>query len=95
MHHDKWRGNGNFTLKRFCARHRSAMEQLREAALHVPHQLPEEYTRVGYLLDAIETTDTCLQAALSNVHADTDPATSKQHDFEATVAFIVPEDPVA
>ena len=51
------KGTGNYTLDRFCALHRNANEQLREASNHVPYQLPEEYTRVGYLLNAIECSD--------------------------------------
>ena len=70
------------------------MEQLCLASNHVPYQLPEEHTRVGYILDAIETTDLRLQAALSSVRADTGEG-GKQSNFEATVAFITPEDPVA
>jgi len=94
LHNDKWKGTGSYTLERFCASHRNAMEQLRLASNHVPYQLPEEHTRVGYLLDAIETTDSRLQAALSNVRADMGQG-GKRSDFEATVAFITPEDPVA
>ena len=94
LHNNKWKGTGNYTLERFCASHRNAMEQLRLASNHVPYQLPEEHTRVGYILDAIETTDSRLQAALSSVRADTDEG-GKRSNFETTVAFITPEDPVA
>ncbi|MFN7880706.1 MAG: hypothetical protein ACK5P1_11940, partial [Sphingobacteriia bacterium] len=61
----------------------------------VPYQLPTEYTRVTHLLNAIETSDAGLQAAMANVKADNDPIDGKRHNFEATVAFITPFDPVA
>ena len=70
LHSDKWKGTGNLTLERFCATHRNAFEQLTLASGHIPYQLPTQYTRVGYLLDAIETSDAELQAAMSGVRAD-------------------------
>ena len=96
LHNQKWKGTGNFPLESFCAKHRNAMEQLRLAAAHVPYQLPTEFTRVGYLLDGIETCDPRLQAALSTVRADNDVTTGepKRYNFNKTVTFITPEDPV-
>ena len=94
LHTNKWKGTGNFTLERFLAMHRNAFEQLTLASTHIPYQLPTSYTRVGYLLDEIETTDAELQAAMSGVRADKHPK-GKWFDFEKAVTFITPADPVA
>lgn len=94
LHNRKWKGTGTFPLEKFCSQHRNAHEQLKLAADHVPYQLPAEFTRVGWLLDAIETTDASLLAAIANVHNDDDPTTGKLYNFEATVTYILPNDPV-
>ena len=94
LHSNRWKGTGNFTLERFTASHRNAFEQLTLAANHIPYQLPTPYTRVGYLLEAIETSDAELQAAMSGVRADKE-AGGKRFDFEKAVTFITPADPVA
>ena len=76
------------------AMHRNAFEQLTLASTHIPYQLPTPYTRVGYLLEAIETTDAELQATISGVRADKHPK-EEWSDFENAVTFITPADPVA
>lgn len=65
-----------------------------QCATHVNYQLPNENTRVTYLLDAIDCADAPLQAAMALVRNDTEPH-GKMNDFEATAAFILPHDPVA
>ena len=66
---------------------------------HVEFQLPNGHTRVEYLLDAIKNNDAQLQAAMANVRDDTGDGTpaniDKRNDFEATVSYILPSDPVA
>ena len=68
-------------------------------AEHVDFQLPNEHTRVGYLIDGIENNDPKLQAAIANVEEDTGDGTAanpgKRNDFELAVAYILPKDPVA
>jgi hypothetical protein len=92
----KWKSTSNLSLESFCAKHRTAFEGIKAACEKgVPYQLPTEYTRVTHLLNAIETSDAGLQAAMANVKADNDPIDGKRHNFEATVAFITPFDPVA
>ena len=67
---------------------------LQQAANHIQFQLPNENTRVKYLLEAIVTSDAPLQAAMALVKNDT-AATGKMNDFESAAAFLLPEDPVA
>ena len=51
---------------------------MQQCAVHVEFQLPNEYSRVSYLLDAIETTDASLQAAMALVRNDDNPAVGKR-----------------
>ena len=67
---------------------------MQQCAEHVDFQLPNEHTRVGYLIESIENSDASLQAALALVRNDTGP-NGKRNDFEATAAFLLPHDPVA
>ena len=94
LHTTKWKGQSNFSLDRFVAQHRNAYVSMVQCAEHVQFQLPNEYTRVGYLLDAIECSDAPLQAAMALVRNDT-AATGKRNDFESAAAFLLPHDPVA
>ena len=72
---------------------------MQSCAEHVEYQLPNEHTRVGYLLDAIENTDAKLLAAISNINDDKGNGTlanpGKRNDFELTVAYLLSNDPVA
>jgi len=68
---------------------------MRQSAEHVTFQLPNERTRVTYLLDAIQNADPGLQAAMAQVRTDTDPATGRMNDFEATASYLLPYDPVS
>ena len=42
-----------------------------EDSQNVVFQVPTEHTRVGYLLENIEFSDTALQAAIAKVRTDT------------------------
>jgi hypothetical protein len=67
---------------------------MQQCAEHVDYQLPNEHSRVGYLLDAIQSTDPSLQAAMALVRNDTG-ADGKCNNFEATASYLLPHDPVA
>ena len=89
----KWKSSQNSPLDKFVASHRNAYVQLQACAEHVEYQLPNAHSRVGYILEAIESDDAQLQAAMANVIDDTGPG-GKRGDFEAAVAYILPKDPV-
>ena len=99
LHTRKWRGQNNYTLEKFCQHHRNAFVSMQSCAQHINFQLPNEHTRVDYLLDAIETTDAKLLSGLANVHDDKGDGTianpGKRNDFELAVAYLLPYDPVA
>lgn len=94
LHTARWCGQSTFTLKCFIAQHRHAFVSMTQCAEHVTYQLPKEYMHVTFLLDAIETTDAVLQAAMALCRNDTGP-NGRRSNFEQTAAFILPHDPVA
>ena len=87
LHTRVWKGQGIFSLERFVAQHRNAFVS--------SFQLPNQHTRVGYLLDAIQTSDAGLQAAMAQVNSDDANPNGKRNNFEAAVAYLLPYDPVA
>jgi hypothetical protein len=94
IHTRKWKGQNNFSLEKFIAQHRNAFVSMQQCAEHVSFQLPNELTRVGYLLDAIETSDAGLQAAMAQITTDDGP-NGKRNNFEAAASYLLPYDPVA
>jgi hypothetical protein len=57
---------------------------MQQCADHVVFQLPNEHTRVTYLLDDIQCNDAApLQAAMALVRNDTEEG-EKMNDFEVT-----------
>ena len=57
----------------------------------------DRYTRVGYLLDNIETTDPLLNATMAQIRTDKDDVaqTGLRYSFEEAVTTLTPSDPVA
>jgi hypothetical protein len=94
LHNRQWKGQSNFSLEKFIAQHRNAFVSMRQCAEHVTFQLPNERTRVSYLLDAVQCNDPGLQAAMAQVRTDSD-ADGKMNDFEATASYLLQYDPVS
>ena len=88
-----WTGTTAFTLHGFLAKHRASYNTLQRCAEHVAVELPNDRTRVGYILKNIECSDKDVTAALSHVRLDDNPGGMRQ-DFELAVAFLLPTDPV-
>ena len=63
---------------------------MKEAAEHVPFQLPKEFTRVGFLLAGITSSDAGLQAVMANIKSDADltSVTSKRHPFKLAATYL-------
>ena len=87
----KWQGKKQ-PLELFISQHRSKFQQLEEAATHIQFQVPAAHTRVGYLLEGIESDDAGLQAALAQVRNDHNGSRS---DFEKAVQLLLPMCPYA
>ena len=67
---------------------------MQQRAKHVTFQLPNKHTRVGYLLEGIQSMDPVRQAAMASLKND-DGSNGMQNDFEAAAAHLLPYDPVA
>eukprot|EP00957_Ditylum_brightwellii_P003521 266680-Ditylum_brightwellii.AAC.1 len=67
---------------------------MQQCAKYVKFQLPNELSRVKYLLKSIESGDPMLQASLALIKNDDKPD-GKMYDFKRTMAFIIPSDPAA
>lgn len=93
IHGSKFTGNTGFTLHAFLAKHRASYHTLQRCAEHVQVELPNERSRVGYLLDNIDCPDRDVVTALSHIRMD-DGAAGMRSDFERAVAFLLPTDPV-
>ena len=94
LHNRVWKGRSNFPLEGFVAQHRNAFVSMQQCDEHVSFQLPHEHTRVGYLLEGIQSIDPGLQAAMASVKTD-DGRDGMRNDFEAAAAHLLPYDPVA
>ena len=58
---------------------------LSEASDRVSHQLPNDRTRVGYLIDSITSTNVNVVAALASIRMDD---TGRREDFEEASIFL-------
>ena len=67
---------------------------MQQCAEHLEYQLPNEHTRVGYLLDGIQCSDAGLQAAMASVRTD-DGTMGMRNTFESAAAYLLPYNPVA
>jgi hypothetical protein len=94
LHTRRWKGQSNFLLERHTQQHRNAYVSMTACAQHVDYQLPNEHTRVGYLIDSIKNNDAGLQATLGAIRNDKG-ATGMRSNFESAVAHLLPMDPVA
>ena len=94
LHTHVWKGQSNFTLERFISQHRNAYVSMEQCDEQISFQLPNQRTRVTFLLDAIECNDAPLQASMALIRND-DAPTGKMNNFESTASFLLPHDPVA
>ena len=63
-------------------------------AEHIQYQLPNEHSRIGLLIDAIQCVDNGLQAVMASIKTDNGPY-GLRNNFERAVAHLLPYDPVA
>lgn len=68
--------------------YRNAFASMQVSAEHVTYQLPNEHSRIGYLLDAIQCSDAGLQAAIASIKTDQDPAAGLRNNFKAAAPRI-------
>ena len=94
LHICTWKGQSNFTLEIFIQQHQKMYVSMQAYTKHVRYQLPNENTHIGYILDAIETGDAPLLAAMGSIEEDT-VTSGKCNKFESAAAYILTKDPVA
>eukprot|EP00957_Ditylum_brightwellii_P196224 14951258-Ditylum_brightwellii.AAC.1 len=96
LHSTEWKGKAFCPLKRFIGQHRGAHITMKEATEHVPFQLSNKFTRVGFLLTAIKCSDAGLHAVMANIKSDanTISVTSKRHHFELAATYFLPFCPI-
>jgi hypothetical protein len=70
----------------------AVLTRMEACAEHVQYQFPCQHSRVGFLLDAIQSNDAGLQAAI--VRTDDGP-NGMRNDFEGAATHLLPYDPVA
>ena len=85
----EWNGK-RYALESYCSQHRAKFLQLQEASNHVQFQVPNEHTRVGYLIDNIKCSNAALQAAIAKACTNTGGA---RDNFEQAVAELLSVDP--
>lgn len=95
IHTRVWKGNSNFTLESFITQHRAAHVSLERCAQSVPHQIPNERTRVIHLMDAIQCSDAPLQAAIAHIKSQSDDPNGMGNDFEEAAAYLLQFCPVS
>ena len=66
---------------------------MQASADHVQYQLPNEHSRVGFLLEVIQCSDPGLQVAMASIKTD-NGLEGMRNPFEATAAHLLPYDPV-
>lgn len=85
----KWNGR-SYPLEQHVSNHRSAVDDLKDCAIHISNAVPNTPQRVEYLLESINCQDSALQAAMGNVRADTN---SMRGDFESASSHLIEVDP--
>ena len=94
LHTRVWKGQSSFPLEGFIVQHCNAFVSMQQCAEHIAYQLPNEHTRVGYLLEGIQCSYPGLQAAMVSVRTD-DGTNGMRSDFEKAAAHLLPYDSVA
>ena len=89
----KFTGTSNLSLEAFLGLHRSSYVTLQRCAEHINCQMPDQRSRVQYLLENIQAEDSNVKAALSSIRLDDTP-NGMRNNFESAAAFLLPTDPV-
>ena len=74
LHTRIWKGQSNFSLENFISQDRNAFVSMQASAEHVQYQLPNEHSRVRFLLEAIQCSDPGLLKAMASIKTDNGPS---------------------
>ena len=83
----KWTGTPAHTLENHIDRHRAAFVSLSEATDHISHQIPNNCTRIGYLIDSIDSKDAKVLSGLAAIRQDDQ---DMRETFEQVEVFLAP-----
>ena len=86
-----WSGSTSTTLLQHTSMQCKAFIQLTKSNKHVPTEVPGGRQRVTYLLGLIKTDNPKILAGIAAIEQD---ELGKRIDFELTVTFLLPFDPV-
>ena len=81
----KWTGTTNQTLKAHIDRHITSFVAMTEASDHVSYQIPNDRTRVGYLIASITSAETNVVSAPSSICMDD---MGRRENFETASVFL-------
>ena len=95
IHTRVWKGNTNFSLESFITQHCAAHVSLERCSQSVPHQLPNERTRVIYLMDPIQCSDAAMQAAIAHIKSQSEDPNGLGASFEDAAAYLLQFCPVS
>ena len=91
--HKEVEGTIKLPSQKIVQQHRNAYVSMETCTAHVQYQVPNEHTRVGYFLDALESQHPPLLAAMEKIEEDNGD-TGKRNNFGNDVAYTLPKDPV-
>ena len=91
MNH-KWTGTTAHTLEKHINRHQEVFVSLSEATNHIYHQIPKNCTRIGYLINSIDSKDAEVFSGLAAIRQDDQGI---RGTFEQAAVFLAPTCPVA
>ncbi len=86
-----WSGTTLVTLSQHMGLHHKAYITLTECAEHIPVEIPNDRSRVTYLLDSFKTIDPSVLAAMA---AECQDDADKRVNFENAFTFLAPSCPV-
>ena len=88
----KWTGTTAHTLEKNIDKHRADFVSLSEATDRVSHQIPNNRTRVGYLINSIDSKDAKKFSGLAAIRQDDH---GMRETFEQAAVFLAPTCPIA
>ena len=91
MNH-KWTGKTAHTLDNHMNIYRASFVSLSEGTDHISHQISNNCTRVGYLIDSIDSKDAVILSGLAAIKQDDQ---GMRDTFEHAAVFLAPTCPVA
>mmetsp|Transcript_26475 Transcript_26475/g.46006 ORF Transcript_26475/g.46006 Transcript_26475/m.46006 type:complete len:237 (-) Transcript_26475:581-1291(-) len=91
MKNQAWSGTTNTHFLDHASQHRKSFTELQEGHVHVAAEIPNERSRVTYLLESITNIGPSILVVLAVTHQDEN---GKRVHFEDAVAFLAPVCPV-